>query len=166
MKHLLLMLFLVLAFTVNAQETGDTVSKENSIGLIISGSGFNAFRLGGGVYFARLTNTRRYTIGWDTGTLFEYSFNDDVMYNRAYFHITSGNPPALLGASVVLAYDKDGISFGLAPEIGVGLSSYWGLFFRYNLFINSRFNSYEVVFRLNLCKMNFSGNDKKFKVIF
>ena len=139
-------------------------SNEKIIGLIISGSGFNSFRLGGGIFFASFTKDKYHIYGWDTGLLHEYNVNNRINYDRLYFHITGGVALALLGGSMVLAYDKDDISIGFAPEVGIGISSVFGFFFRYNFYLNNKFNSYEIVFQVNLCKISLS--EKTFKYIF
>jgi hypothetical protein len=60
----------------------------------------------------------------------------------------------LLGGSMVIAFDNNDISVGFAPEIGIGLSTLFKIFYRYNFYINNRFNSYEVVFHFCLSKRN------------
>ena len=148
-----LILFLTLAFTINAQETlNDSEPNQNALGLILSVSGFNGFRLGGGVLYAQIINSNHHSFGWDTGLLFEYNFKNHAKYTRAYGHITGGAAPALVGASMVIAWDNNGAAFGLAPEAGIGISSYFSLFFRYNFYFGAkRFNSYEIVVHGNLC---------------
>ena len=47
-----------------------------------------------------------------------------------------------------MAIDSNNISVGLAPEIGIGLSTVFKIFYRYNFYINKDFNSYEVIFHL------------------
>ena len=138
--------------------------KEKIIGLNLSVSGFNSFRPGGGIFFASFTKDKYHIYGWDTGLLHEYNVNNKINYDRLYFHITGGVALALLGGSMVLAYDKDDISVGFAPEVGVGISSVFGFFFRYNFYLNNKFNSYEIVFQVNICKISLS--EKNFKFIF
>ncbi|MDR0473905.1 MAG: hypothetical protein LBH43_09590 [Treponema sp.] len=55
---------------------------------------------------------------------------------------------------MVIAFDNNDISVGFAPEIGIGLSTLFKIFYRYNFYINNRFNSYEVVFHFCLSKRN------------
>jgi hypothetical protein len=122
-------------------------------GIVFSFSGFNEFRFGMGIFFGKLGSDGHHPLGDDFGLLFEYNFKDNIIYNRFYYHFTGGVSAVLLGGSIVIASDKNNIGFGFAPEVGIGLSTLFKIFYRYNFYINNnRFNSYEVVFHLCLYK--------------
>jgi hypothetical protein len=125
------------------------------MGLVFSFSGFNEFRLGMGIFFGKLgSDGGHHPMGDDFGLLFEYNLKDNINYNRFYYHFTGGASAFLLGGSMVIASDKNNISVGFAPEIGIGLSTLFKTFYRYNFYINNnKFNSYEVVFHLCLYKI-------------
>jgi hypothetical protein len=127
---------------------------EQNIGLIFSFSGFNEFRLGLGIFFGELGTDGHHPFGTDFGLLFEFNFKENIKYSRVYYHLTGGVSAMLLGGSMVIAFDNNDISVGFAPEIGIGLSTLFKMFYRYNFYINNRFNSYEVVFHLCLSKRN------------
>jgi len=111
--------------------------------------------MGMGIFFGKLSKDGgHHPFGDDFGLLFEYNFKDNITYNRFYYHLTGGASAALLGGSMVIASNKDDISIGFAPEIGIGLSTLFKLFYRYNFYINKKFNSYEIVFHLCLYKRN------------
>jgi len=116
------------------------------IGTILSFSGFNKFRMGAGLFLGRLGSDGHHPFGYDYGILFEYNFRDKIIFTRLYGHLTGG--AMLLGSSMVMAIDSNNISVGLAPEIGIGLSTIFKVFYRYNFYINKDFNGYEVVFHL------------------
>jgi hypothetical protein len=120
------------------------------IGTILSFSGFNQFRMGGGLFLGKLSGDGHHPFGYDYGILFEYNFREKIIYTRLYGHLTGGVSAMLLGGSMVMAIDSNNISVGLAPEIGVGLSTLFKIFYRYNFYLNKDFNSYEVVFHLCL----------------
>jgi hypothetical protein len=134
----------------NTEKTNDDKQK---IGMIFSFSGFNEFRLGMGIFFGSLGNDGgHHPFGTDFGLLFEYNFEDNIKYTRFYYHLTGGVSAMLLGGSMVIAYDNNDMSIGFAPEIGIGLSTLFKIFYRYNFYINNKFNSYEIVFHLCLYK--------------
>ncbi|MDR2717390.1 MAG: hypothetical protein LBB89_04915 [Treponema sp.] len=175
MKKYLVIVFLCLTNFINAQENIHIEENENIetinqnennederraksykdseplMGLVFSFSGFNKFRSGMGIFFGKLgSDGGHHPFGDDFGLLFEYNYKDNIIYNRFYYHITNG---ILLGGSMVIAADKNNINIGLAPEAGIGLSTLFKIFYRYNFYINnSRFNSYEIVFHLCLYK--------------
>jgi hypothetical protein len=119
-------------------------------GVILSFSGFNEFRMGMGLFFGKLGSAGHHPFGTDFGLLFEYNLKKNTSYSRFYYHFTGGVGAMLLGGSMAIAADRDHISAGFAPEIGFGLSTLFKIFYRYNFFINRRFNDYEVVFHLCL----------------
>jgi len=119
-----------------------------SIGPILSFSGFNEFRMGAGLFLGRLGSDGHHPVGYDYGILFEYNFKEEIIYTRLYGHFTGGVGATLLGVSVVMAIDNNSASLGFAPEIGIGLSTLFKIFYRYNFYFNKDFNSYEVVFHL------------------
>jgi hypothetical protein len=169
MKKIFLLLFCLSGF-IYAQENNEVnIEEEHSkekihessyhnkkpvTGLIFSFSGFNEYRMGMGVFLGKLGTDGGgiHPIGDDFGLLFEYNFKDNIIYNRFYYHLTGGASAALLGCSMVIASNKDDISIGFAPEIGMGLSTVFKVFYRYNFYLNKNFNSYEVVFHLCLYK--------------
>jgi hypothetical protein len=122
------------------------------MGLVFSFSGFNEFRLGMGIFFGKLgSDGGHHPFGDDFGLLFEYNLKDNIGYNRFYYHFTGGASAFLLGGSMVIVSDKNNINVGFAPEIGIGLSTLFKTFYRYNFYVNNnRFNSYEIVFHLCL----------------
>jgi len=120
------------------------------IGPILSFSGFNEFRMGVGLFLGKLGSDGHHPVGYDYGVLFEYNFREKIMYTRLYGHLTGGVSATLLGVSMVMAIDSNNVSVGLAPEIGIGLSTLFKIFYRYNFYLNKDFNSYEVVFHLCL----------------
>ena len=124
------------------------------IGLIFSFSGFNKYRMGMGLFFGKLGSDGHHPFGDDFGLLFEYTLKENIKYTRFYYHLTGGVSAMLLGGSMVIAYDNNNMSIGFAPEIGIGLSTLFKVFYRYNFYINKRFNSYEIVFHLCLYKRN------------
>jgi hypothetical protein len=129
--------------------------KQQSIGLTFSFSGFNEFRLGLGVFFGNLGNDGgHHPLGDDFGLLFEYNFKENINYTRFYYHFTGGVGAILLGGSMVIAYDNNNMSIGFSPEIGFGLSTLFKIFYRYNFYINNKFNRYEIVFHLCLSRRN------------
>jgi hypothetical protein len=138
----------------NKKQTGNYKDAEPLTGIIFSFSGFNEFRLGMGIFFGKLgKDGGHHPFGDDFGLLFEYNFKDNISYNRFYYHFTGGASAVLMGGSMVVASDKDNISVGFVPEIGIGLSTLFKIFYRYNFYINNnRFNSYEIVFHLCLNK--------------
>jgi len=118
------------------------------IGSILSFSGFNEFRMGAGLFFGKLGSDGHHPFGHDYGILCEYNFKEKTIFTRLYSHLTGGVGATLLGASIVMAIDSNNISVGLAPEIGIGLSTVFKIFYRYNFYLNKDFNGYEVVFHL------------------
>jgi hypothetical protein len=140
----------------NIQSDKKNIDNNNQkIGIIFSFSGFNEFRMGMGLFFGKLgSDGGHHPFGDDFGLLFEYNLKNNISYSRFYYHITGGVSAMLLGGSMVIVSDRDDISIGAAPEIGFGLSTIFKIFYRYNFYINNRFNSYEVVFQLCLNKIN------------
>jgi hypothetical protein len=132
------------------KQTGNYKDADPITGLVFSFSGFNEFRLGMGIFFGKFgKDGGHHPLGDDFGLLFEYNFKDNISYNRFYYHFTGGASAVLLGGSMIVASDKYNISVGFAPEIGIGLSTIFKIFYRYNFYINNnRFNSYEIVFHL------------------
>jgi hypothetical protein len=152
-KKYFVVFFVLLSCCIGAQEIEETkevqvAARKNSsgdeqlMGLTFSFSGFNVFRFGMGLSVGSLGSDGHHPFGWDYGLLFEYDFKNNIKYNRVYFHITGGVGAMLLGGSTVIAYDNNDISIGFAPEIGIGLSTIGGIFFRYNFHINEKFNTY------------------------
>ena len=121
-------------------------------GLIFSFSGFNEYRMGMGVFFGSLGRVGHHPHGNDFGLLFEFNFKDNITYTRFYYHMTGGVSAMLMGVSMVIASDSEDMSIGWAPEIGMGLSTLFKMFYRYNFYTNNRFNSYEIVFHLCLSR--------------
>jgi len=118
------------------------------VGTMLSFSGFNKFRMGAGLFLGKLGSDGHHPYGYDYGILSEYNFREKIIFTRLYGHLTGGGSAMLLGGSMVMAIDNNNISAGLAPEIGIGLSTLFKVFYRYNFFINKDFNTYEVVFHL------------------
>jgi len=139
----------------NAQEDTEITNINNDktnngkllIGTVLSFSGFNKYRMGGGLFLGKLGGYH-HPVGYDYGILFEYNFKEKIIYNRLYGHLTGGASAMLLGGSMVMVIDGNNISAGLAPEIGFGLSTAFKMFYRYNFYIKNNYNSYEVVFHL------------------
>ena len=132
-------------------ESNDKIDDDKLlIGPILSFSGFNEFRMGVGLFLGKLGSDGHHPIGYDYGILFEYNFREKIIYSRLYGHLTGGVSAILLGGSMVVAIDNSNISVGLAPEIGIGLSTLFKVFYRYNFYISRDFNSYEVVFHICL----------------
>jgi hypothetical protein len=175
MKKIILLLLFCFSGFIYAQETPDVNIEENHskekshensyenkkpvTGIIFSFSGFNEYRMGMGVFFGKLGTDGGgiHPLGSDFGLLFEYNFKDNITYNRFYYHLTGGVSATLLGGSMVIASNKDAISVGFAPEVGAGLSTVFKLFYRYNFYLNKKFNSYEVVFHICLYPKQFEG---------
>jgi len=155
-KHYFVLLIFITFFSalVIAQEDLEIIDNNNIdsdkllTGSIFSFSGFNEFRLGAGLFLGKLGSDGHHPVGYDYGVLFEYNFREEIMYTRLYGHLTGGVSATLLGVSMVMAIDGNNISFGLAPEAGIGLSTLFKIFYRYNFYLNKDFNSYEVVFHL------------------
>jgi hypothetical protein len=120
------------------------------IGPMLSFSGFNEFRMGAGLFLGKLGSDGHPPFGSDYGILFEYNFREKIIYTRLYGHLTGGVSAMSLGGSMVMAIDGNNISLGFAPEIGIGLSTLFKIFYRYNFYLNKDFNSYEVIFHLCL----------------
>ena len=129
-------------------ENNNTDNDKLLIGPILSFSGFNEFRMGVGLFLGKLGSDGHHPFGYDYGILFEYNFREEITYTRLYGHLTGGVSAMLLGGSMVLAIDSNNISLGFAPEIGIGLSTLFKIFYRYNFYLNKDFNSYEIVFHL------------------
>jgi len=166
-KHYFVLLIFITFFStlVIAQENLEIIDNINNefiennnnthndkllFGPILSFSGFNEFRMGVGLFLGKLGSDGHHPFGYDYGILFEYNFREKIVYTRLYAHLTGGVSATLLGVSMVMAIDSNNISLGLAPEIGIGLSTLFKIFYRYNFYLNKDFNSYEVVFHLCL----------------
>ena len=131
-------------------EENDTINNDKLIlGPIFSFSGFNQFRMGLGLFLGKLGTAGHHPIGYDYGIIFEYNFKQNLMYTRLYGHLTGGASAMLLGGSTVMVFNNQNIIIGFAPEIGIGLSTLFKMFYRYNFYFNSDYNSYEIV--LHLC---------------
>ncbi|MDR2730526.1 MAG: hypothetical protein LBB81_06470 [Treponema sp.] len=130
------------------ESDGNTDTDKLLIGTMISFTGFNGFRIGAGLFLGKLGSDGHHPVGYDYGILFEYFFREKIIYTRLYGHLTGGVSAILLGGSIVMAIDSNNISVGLAPEIGIGLSALFKIFYRYNFYLNKDFNSYEVAFHL------------------
>jgi hypothetical protein len=114
------------------------------LGLTFSFSGFNEYRLGMGLFF--LNGGRE--SGNDFGLLAEYNFEENIKQARLYYHMTGGGFSMILGGSTVLTFDDDDMSIGFAPEIGFSLSPLFQVFYRYNFYLDNKFNCHEIVFHL------------------
>lgn len=135
-------------FTEDIDESNDIDNGKLLFGPILSFSGFNQFRMGIGFFLGKLGSDGHHPLGYDYGLLFEYNFKQNLMYTRIYGHFTGGVSAILLGASIVSVFDSENISVGLAPEVGIGLSTVFKIFYRYNFYMNKDYNSYEIVFHL------------------
>jgi hypothetical protein len=180
-KLFFILLFCLTGFIIGAQEKMDNELNENNkqndieigkndpieeevekeksdeqqlIGLIFSFGEFNNFRFGMGLVIGTLRSDGHHPFGYDYGLLFEYNFKENIKYNRIYFHLTGGVGAMLIGGSMALAYDNNDLSVGFSPEIGFGLSTLFGVFYRYTFYLNNKFNSHEFVFHINICKRN------------
>jgi len=136
---------------INNESIEDNNNIDNDkllIGPMLSFSGFNEFRMGVGLFLGKLGKVGPHPFGYDYGIVFEYNFREEIIYTRLYYHLTGGASAVSLGGSMVMAIDSNNISLGFAPEIGIGLSTLFKIFYRYNFYLNRDFNSYEVVFHL------------------
>ena len=106
--------------------------------------------MGLGMFAGKLGIAGHHPTGYDYGVLLEYNFSQKLMYTRLYGHLTGGASAMLLGVSTVMVIDSKSMSIGFAPEIGVGLSTIFKMFYRYNFYLNNDYNSYEIVFHLCL----------------
>jgi len=152
--------FPYLSFTQENIEITDNINDESIennnktntdkllIGTILSFSGFNKFRMGTGLFLGKLGSDGHHPFGYDYGILCEYNFKEKIIFTRLYSHLTGGVGAMLLGGSIVMAIDSNNKSVGLAPEIGIGLSTVFKIFYRHNFYLNKDFNGYEVVFHL------------------
>jgi hypothetical protein len=164
-KHglILLMCVALVSTAVTAQEetevtgdNGDETMAEYapsgygplSLGTMLSFSGFNTFRMGIGLFLGSLASDGHHPVGYDYGLLFEYHFKRRIAYTRFYYHLTGGVSAMLMGGSAVVAIARNRITAGLAPEIGIGLSTLFKIFYRYNFYLHRDFNGYEVAFHL------------------
>jgi hypothetical protein len=130
------------------ENNNNTDNDKLLFGHILSFSGFNEFRMGVGLFLGKLSSVGHHPFGYDYGILFEYNFREEIIYTRLYYHLTGGVSAMSLGGSMVMAIDSNNISLGFAPEIGIGLSTLFKIFYRYNFYLNKDFNSYEIVFHL------------------
>ena len=134
---------------INPRDSDNERNNNSSLlGLTFSFSGFTEYRLGMGLFFVnyRGSGSRRY--GDDVGLLFEYNLKENIKHARLYYHMTDGSFGVLMGGSAVMAFDEDGMDAGFAPEIGFTLSSDFKVFYRYNFYLDNKFNSQEIVFHI------------------
>jgi hypothetical protein len=132
----------------------DERDNQSFLGLTFSFSGFSEYRLGMGLFFL---NTGRET-GNDFGLMVEYNFEENIKHARLYYHMTSGEFSMILGGSTVLSFNDDDMDIGFAPEVGFSLSPLFQVFYRYNFYLNNKFNCHEIVFHLR--KMRAVGKQK------
>jgi hypothetical protein len=150
--------FLLLAFFtgfLSSEEISDRFDNDNErinnsslLGLTFSFSGFTEYRFGMGLFFVNYRGSRSRQTGDDFGLLFEYNVDKNIKHARLHYHMTDGAFGVLMGGSVVMAFDEDGMAVGFAPEIGVGLSTFFKVFYRYNIYLDNKFNSQEIVFHI------------------
>ena len=134
---------------INTRDNNEEINNDSSLlGLTFSFSGFSEYRLGMGLFFTNYRDN-----GWresadDFGLLFEYNIDQNIKHARAYYHMTDRSFGVLMGGSVVMAFDEDAMAFGFAPETGFGLGTSVKVFYRYNFYLNNKFNSQEIVFHI------------------
>jgi hypothetical protein len=134
---------------INTRDNEDERNNNSSLlGLTFSFSGFTEYRLGMGLFFMNYRGSGWFRIADDFGLLFEYNVNQNIKHARAYYHMTDRYFGILMGGSVVMAFDDDGMAVGFAPEIGVGLATFFKVFYRYNFYLDNKFNSHEIVFHI------------------
>ena len=168
MKKAVLFLFLLACFTnflfseeivvinngdkdiiIDTRDNDDERNYNSSLlGLTFSFSGFSEYRLGMGLFFVNYRGSGWRQAADDFGLLFEYNMNQNIKHARAYYHMTDRSFGVLMGGSVVMAFDDDGMAVGFAPEIGFGLGTSVKVFYRYNFYLNNKFNSQEIVFHI------------------
>ena len=101
-----------------------------------------------GLFFVNFRGSGSRQSGDDFGLLFEYNLNENIKHARLYYHMTDGSFGILMGGSVVMAFEDNDMAIGFAPEVGVGLSTFFKVFYRYNFYLNDKFNSHEIVFHV------------------
>jgi hypothetical protein len=150
MKNVLLAVMLLLAFSLCAQENaleGENEARENvdfdKTGVILSLSAFNYFQAGVGFNCGSWKRAGDHFAGSNYGVLIEYKTIKEV-HLRFYGNIYGGSSAMHMGVSGVLSSDFTDFSAGLAPEVGLGVPG-GNLFYRYNFYLNSRFNCHEIV---------------------
>ena len=156
MKKKLVLFLLILVFLANFLSSEEIYANgrrinenegdinKNYLGLTFSFSGFSEYRLGMGAFFL---NIGRKT-GSDLGLLAEYSFEEDIKHMRFYYHMTGGGFSTILGGSVVLTLDHDVMDIGFGPEVGFSVSPLFQIFYRYNFYMDYKYNCHEIVFHL------------------
>jgi len=118
------------------------------LGLTFSFSGFSEYRIGMGLFFTNYRGSGSRQSADDFGLLFEYNLDQNIKHARAYYHMTDRTFGVLMGGSVVMAFDDDTMAVGFAPEIGFGLGMAVKVFYRYNFYLDNKFNSQEIVFHI------------------
>jgi hypothetical protein len=118
------------------------------LGLTFSFGGFKEYRLGMGLFFENFRGSGSRRSADDFGLLAEYNLKENIKHARLYYHMTDGSFGLLMGGSVVMAFVDDDMAVGFAPEIGFGLASSFKVFYRYNFYLDDKFNSHEIVFHI------------------
>ena len=155
---MLFLIFFFLSFFIHAQENNQDENindieleqpfEEKAIdydktGIILSLSAFNYFSVGLGFNIGNWWRAGPHFAGRNYGILIEYKTNRE-MHLRIYGNLYGGASAIYLGLSGILCTDFEEISVGISPEIGLGFPG-GSIFYRYNFYINNKFNCHEIV---------------------
>jgi|GEM_PF-2240811 len=157
MKIIILIIFLFLSFSLNAQDIEENINNfteddmenndvdYNKTGIILSLSAFDYFSIGIGYNIGSWQRAGHHFAGSNFGILIAYKTINEL-HLRIYGNIYGGASGTYMGASAILCTNFKEITGGLSPEIGIsfpGLS----LFYRYNFYFYNweKYNCHEIV---------------------
>ena len=153
---MILFLFVLFSFCVFAEEVLENEENIDNTpkrveydlsGFTLELSYFNFVSMGVGYNWGSFETYYGHFFASDYGFYIGYKTVKNEIHLRLYYNIYGGSAGMLLGASGIMTSDFNSITFGISPHIGVGFPG-MKLFYRYNLCLDSKFNSHEFVLAL------------------
>jgi hypothetical protein len=149
MKKAILSIILLI-LTVNSysedisseNKSNENINKYDMTGLVFSLSGFNYFSCGIGINSGTYSTAMGHYGAITYGALLEYKTEKEI-HIRSYIRLYGGSAGFLLGMSGIYANNFLNYSFGIGPEIGIGFNKI-NILYRYNLYLNNKFNCHEI----------------------
>ena len=152
MKIILFITFLLLSFSLNAQDTEENNNnfienyvENNKTGIILSLSAFDYFSIGIGYNIGSWWRAGHHFAGSNYGILIAYKTLNEL-HLRIYGNLYGGASAMYIGASAILCTNFEEITGGISPEIGIGFPGF-SIFYRYNFYFYNweKYNCHEIV---------------------
>ena len=147
---LLFLLFVGIQEPVFSREESDDFTDteseqiQNQYGLKFDISYFEEISIGIGLSYGTISSIEHHFFGYSFGMLMNYRFEKDFYTLRPFIQICGGSGAILLGLSSPISTDFNTVTFGLSPTVGFSLFGIIDFYYRYNFYLDTKYNSHEI----------------------